>query len=228
MPIYRLEEAPIFPDPTHAEPDGLLAVGGDLTPERLVNAYGNGIFPWYSEGEPMLWYSPDPRMILHPENLKISKTLTRLIKSQKYEQRIDTQFEAVIRNCSQAPRPDQDGTWITEEMIVAYIKLHQLGLAHSFETYQDGNLIGGLYGISLGKAFFGESMYHHSRDASKTAFAHLCQFAQDHDFHFIDAQVPSEHLERLGAQEVTREDFLNQLQKSNNNPTLQNSWCELG
>lgn len=227
MPIYRLDQELAFPDPVLAEEDGLIAIGGDLKPERLVNAYATGIFPWYSEGQPILWFSPDPRMVLFPEKLKVSKSLARVINAEKYEQRVDTCFEEVIRHCSKIERPGQEGTWITEDMVQAYIELHRIGLAHSFETFCEGQLVGGLYGVSLGKTFFGESMYHHSRDASKTAFAHLVRFAQSNDFHFIDAQIPSDHLRRLGAEEISRNTFLKKLKNALEFPTLQMAWSSI-
>lgn len=224
MPIFQLRDDPIFPDPDLAEGDGLVAIGGDLSPERLIAAYSCGIFPWYSEGQPILWFSPNPRMVLYPGNFKRSSTLARLIRSGKYELRIDTDFPSVIAACAQKPRPGQDGTWITGDMQAAYIRLHLLGLAHSFETYLEGKLVGGLYGVSLGAAFFGESMFHHERDASKFAFAALVDFAVEHHFDFIDAQQPTQHLASLGAQKVRRATFLKQLASSQKNPTLQASW----
>lgn len=211
MPIYRLPKEPIFPDPECAEENGLVAIGGDLTTDRLVNAYSTGIFPWYSEGQPILWFSPDPRMVLLPGKFKRSKTLERLIHSQKFDRRIDSRFSDVIEACSRIPRPGQEGTWITDDMIDAYIKLHRLGIAHSFEAYYDNQLVGGLYGVSLGKAFFGESMFHLRRDASKVAFSHLVDFCQQRDFHFIDAQVPTRHLANLGAEKMPRPEFLERL-----------------
>jgi len=214
MPVYRLPSEPIFPDPTQAEKDGLVAIGGDLSVERLVNAYANGIFPWYSEGQPILWHSPDPRMALLPGKFKLTKSLARVIAAKKFELRIDTQFREVITACSKVPRIGQEGTWITQEMIEAYIELHKNGFAHSFETHCDGKLVGGLYGVSLGRAFFGESMFHLQTDASKVAFAALVDFCETRDFQFIDAQVPSEHLTRLGAQEMPRPEFLDRLSQA--------------
>ncbi|MBD5780151.1 leucyl/phenylalanyl-tRNA--protein transferase [Pelagicoccus sp. NFK12] len=224
MPIFRLREDPIFPDPELAEEEGIIAIGGDLSPERLVAAYSCGIFPWYSEGDPILWFSPDPRMVLYPQNFKRSKTLSRLVRSGKYELRIDHDFPSVIANCAKIPRPGQDGTWITGDMQEAYVRLHHLGLAHSFETYQEGKLVGGLYGVSLGNAFFGESMFHHARDASKFAFHALVEFALENRFDFIDAQQPTKHLRSLGAQEVPRSAFLKELAASQRHPTLQSRW----
>ena len=211
MPVYRLPKEPIFPDPERAEEGGLVAIGGDLTIDRLVNAYSAGIFPWYSEGQPILWFSPDPRMVLLPGKFKQSKSLERVINSKKFELRIDSRFSDVIKACSRVPRPGQEGTWITDDMIDAYIELHRLGVAHSFETYYQDELIGGLYGVSLGKAFFGESMYHLQRDASKVALSHLVDFCEQHGFHFIDAQVPTNHLASLGAEEMPRPEFLKRL-----------------
>lgn len=224
MPIFQLQKDPIFPDPELAEEEGIIAIGGDLSPERLIAAYSCGIFPWYSEGDPILWFSPNPRMILYPANFKRSKTLTRLVGSGKYELRIDSDFPSVIAACAKIPRPGQDGTWITGDMQEAYIRLHQLGLAHSFETYQGGKLVGGLYGVSLGNAFFGESMFHHARDASKFAFHALVEFAIENHFDFIDAQQPTKHLASLGAQEVPRSTFLRELSNTRHNPTLQGRW----
>ncbi|MDQ8186411.1 leucyl/phenylalanyl-tRNA--protein transferase [Pelagicoccus sp. SDUM812002] len=224
MPIFQLREDPIFPDPELAEEEGIIAIGGDLSPERLVAAYSCGVFPWYSEGDPILWFSPNPRMVLYPQNFKQSKTLARLKRSGKYELRIDTDFPSVIAACSKIPRPGQDGTWITRDMQEAYIQLYELGLAHSFETYFEGQLVGGLYGVSLGKAFFGESMFHHQRDASKFAFDALVDFSIEKHFYFIDAQQPTRHLTSLGGEKVSRSTFLRELAMSQNHPTLQGSW----
>ena len=224
MPVFALDDKIAFPDPNLADESGLLAVGGDLSVERLVLAYSNGIFPWYSEGEPIMWWSPDPRMILFPDQLKVSKSLRQTINNTEYEVRFDTQFEKVISNCSKAPRTDQDGTWITREMKNAYIALHKLGLAHSVETYFNGELVGGLYGISLGKAFFGESMFFIKRDASKIALYFLIQKLKEWDFHFIDAQVETEHLKSMGAQLISRKEFLISLNTALNFPTIQGKW----
>ncbi|MDQ8202447.1 leucyl/phenylalanyl-tRNA--protein transferase [Pelagicoccus sp. SDUM812003] len=227
MPIFRLPREIAFPDPELAEDEGIIAIGGDLSPQRLVAAYSCGIFPWYSEGDPILWFSPDPRMALHLENFKYRESLRRVVQSGKFELRIDTAFPEVIKSCAKAPRPGQSGTWITADMQNAYVELHRLGLAHSFETYLDGRLVGGLYGVSIGAAFFGESMFHHERDASKVAFHALVAFARKHRFHFIDAQQPTKHLASLGARELSRRDFLKQLADSQQQPTLQGKWTDL-
>lgn len=216
-----------FPHPSQADEDGLLAIGGDLNPERLVAAYANGIFPWYSEGQPILWFSPDPRMVLYPKNFKCSKSLERVLRSDRFELRVDTNFNEVIRACASKPRPGQDGTWITDDMIGAYVELNRLGIAHSFETYRDGELVGGLYGLSIGAAFFGESMFHHRPDASKFAFAHLVSFALRNKFHFIDAQTPTEHLQSLGAQHLDREIFLQELARALEVDSLNGNWSAL-
>lgn len=225
MPIFQLREEPIFPDPELAEEEGIIAIGGDLRPERLIAAYTQGIFPWFSEGDPILWFSPDPRMVLYPDNFNCSESLSRLVRSGKFELRVDHNFQKVIQSCAKAPRPGQDGTWITLDMQDAYIRLHEMGLAHSFETYLEGELVGGLYGVSLGSAFFGESMFHRERDASKFAFHALVDFATKHKFDFIDAQQPTKHLKSLGAQEVPRSRFLKQLSSSQRKPTHQGSWA---
>lgn len=224
MPVFRLPLQIVFPDPDLAEDNGLIAIGGDLTTDRLIAAYSAGIFPWYSEEQPILWFSPDPRMVLYPSDFKQSQSLARVLKSGKFSVAIDRDFPAVIEACASVPRPGQEGTWITQDMQQSYIELHRQGLAHSFETYQDGQLVGGLYGVSLGRAFFGESMFHRATDASKIALATLVDFALEHRFHFIDAQTPTRHLESLGAIEVPRPAFLNQLRRALSHPTLKSLW----
>ena len=201
-----------FPDVSLAlsEPDGLLAIGGDLSSERLLDAYQRGIFPWYSDGQPILWWSPDPRMVLDPQQPKISHSLHKLLRQQRFEIRYDSHFEAVIKACA-APRDDQPGTWITDAMMQAYITLHQLGHAHSIECWQGGKLVGGLYGVSIGRVFFGESMFSRVRDASKVAFVQLSRQLVDWQFGLLDCQVYSSHLASLGACPIPREQFLEQL-----------------
>lgn len=194
------------------EPDGLLAAGGDLSPTRLLNAYRQGIFPWYSEGQPILWWSPDPRCILFPEKLKISRSLRKTLKKQAFDIRMDTAFAEVMRACAES-RPDQPGTWITDDMLKAYVHMHELGYAHSVECWQNDHLVGGLYGIAIGQVFFGESMFSRVSDASKVALVHLCQFLIAHDFKLIDSQVHSEHLESLGAEMITRQAFADLVQQ---------------
>jgi leucyl/phenylalanyl-tRNA--protein transferase len=200
------------------EPDGLLAVGGDLGPQRLLDAYSQGIFPWFGQGEPILWWSPDPRMVLYPAELRISRSLAKSLKSGKlksapYEVRFDTAFEEVMRACAAAARPQQNGTWITESMIEAYTRLHHAGYAHSAETWTDDTLTGGVYGIAIGRMFYGESMFHHVTDASKVAFVELVQTLADRGFGLIDCQMKTAHLTSLGAKEIPRKDFLQQLVK---------------
>ncbi len=211
MPIYFLTDAIYFPHASEALEDGLLAMGGDLSSKRILKAYENGIFPWYSEGSPILWWSTDPRMVLFPDDLKISKSLQQVINSKKFEVRFDTNFKAVIDHCSMVPRKDQDGTWITREMQNAYCKLHNEGFCHSVETYYDGKLVGGLYGISIGKAFFGESMFFLQRDASKVALYHLVEKLKGWDFEIIDAQQETSHMKSMGARLVERRQFLDLL-----------------
>ncbi|CAG4882472.1 leucyl/phenylalanyl-tRNA-protein transferase [Georgfuchsia toluolica] len=191
-----------------ADPPGLLAAGGDLSPQRLLAAYHHGIFPWYSPGDPILWWSPDPRMVLHPNELKISRSLARTLRNADYEVRLDSACGEVIHACATAPRRGQHGTWITAEMQQAYLRLHQLGYAHSVETWIDGRLAGGLYGVALGRAFFGESMFSCVNDASKIALAHLCIYLQRRDFGIIDCQMETTHLTSLGAHPIPRRDFI--------------------
>jgi len=195
-----------FPDPRTASAEGIVAYGGDLSPSRLMMAYRNGIFPWYSINDPILWWSPDPRLILELDDFKLHRSLRK--KISQFEIRFDSVFSEVIRECASAPRRGQKGSWITHEMIEAYETLHALGHAHSVEAFQNGVLVGGLYGVSVGGAFCGESMFAKISDASKVAFAALVDRLREGDFDFIDCQVPTEHLKSLGAKEVSRDTFL--------------------
>lgn len=213
-----------FPDPRLADAEGLVAAGGELGPEYLISAYVQGVFPWFNEGDPVLWWSPDPRLVLYPKDFKVSKSFRQLINSKKYELRIDKDFSGVIKNCAKIARPRQDGTWIIASMIDAYIHLHEIGIAHSFETYYGDKLVGGLYGVSLGKAFFGESMFFKERDASKFALYNLVEWCKKHDFHFIDAQTPTKHLKSLGAKEIDRDLFLNELDGALKYKTISGKW----
>lgn len=225
MPVYQLVDELIFPHPNEAEDDGLLAIGGDLSPERLLLAYRNGIFPWpVGEDFPVFWASPNPRLVLYPQKFKVSKSLKQTIRRKKYQVRFDTNFDGVIKSCAEIQRPDQAGTWITQNMQNAYIKLHELGYAHSVETYLENKLVGGLYGISLGRAFFGESMFAKMSDASKVALFYLVEKTIKWNFDFIDAQVPTKHLLSLGAEEVSRNTFLKLLNKTLENNDRIGNW----
>lgn len=224
MPVYLLNDTLAFPDPNLADDDGLLAVGGDLEIGRLITAYSNGIFPWYNSDEPILWWSPDPRLVIFPHKLKFSKNLLKTISKGNYEIRIDSSFEQVISECSRVARKEQKGTWITSEMIAAYILMHKKGYAHSFEVFRDNKLVGGLYGISLGRMFFGESMFYNYTDASKIAFYYLVQFAIKNNFDLIDAQVYTNHLISMGAEEISRCQYLEILKKSIFIETICGNW----
>ncbi|MDR0575981.1 MAG: leucyl/phenylalanyl-tRNA--protein transferase, partial [Candidatus Accumulibacter sp.] len=195
------------------EPNGLLCAGGDLTPRRIVQAYVNGIFPWYSPGEPILWWSPDPRMVLFPSEFRISRSLRKTLRRGRYRIRLDTRFVDVIRACARTPRPGQAGTWITPEIEAAYVRLHELGYAHSVETWIGDRLGGGLYGIAIGKMFYGESMFARDADASKIAVAHLARFLGERGFGMIDCQMKTAHLASLGAREIPRGDFVRALRE---------------
>jgi leucyl/phenylalanyl-tRNA---protein transferase len=212
--IHVLDEQLAFPDPQDANQDGLLAIGGDLQEKRLLLAYENGIFPWYSEGEPILWFSPDPRLILRPTQFKASASLARKRSSGSFETKFDSAFSEVIQRCSAIKREKQTGTWITRDMITAYEKLHEIGHAHSVETYSEGKLVGGLYGLSIGRAFFGESMFHEVSDASKLALWALSQRLAKWNFDLIDCQMTTAHLLTLGAQEMPRAEFLKLVRES--------------
>jgi len=205
------------------EPNGLLAAGADLSVPRLLEAYERGIFPWSSAGQPLLWWSPDPRMVLIPSELRVSRSLRKRLSRRDYEVRADTAFEEVMRACA-APRPDQDGTWITEEMIEAYVRLHQAGYAHSLETWIGGQLAGGLYGVALGRMFYGESMFTRVPDASKIALAHLARQLNRWKYGLIDCQMATAHLARLGAREIPRPEFMRRLAKLVNYPAQAGKW----
>jgi leucyl/phenylalanyl-tRNA--protein transferase len=224
MPVYRLGPEMAFPPPEEAEPSGLLAVGGDLRPERLLLAYSMGIFPWYGDEQPILWHSPDPRHVLLPSDLAVSRTLRRVLKRAAFEVTLDTAFEDVIGACAESPRKNDPGTWITKDMIDAYRRLFELGFAHSAEAWQDGELAGGLYGVSLGGCFFGESMFTRRTDASKVAFVTLVRQLAAWDFDFIDCQVYTDHLARLGATQWSRRRFLEALDASLARPTRRGRW----
>lgn len=212
MPLFALDSDLIFPPVDLAEPDGLLAVGGDLSPKRLLLAYRSGIFPWY-EGEHILWWSPDPRFVLFPEELKVSKSMKQLFKREKFEFTIDRDFRQVITNCKSIRRRGQHSTWITEEVREAYINMHELGFAHSAEAWMNGELVGGLYGIRLGNVFFGESMFSKESNASKFAFIKYVQYLQAEGVSLIDCQVYTEHLESMGAKMIPRADFVRLLER---------------
>jgi leucyl/phenylalanyl-tRNA--protein transferase len=221
--LRRLIDDYPFPDPRDAEPEGLLAYGGDLLPERLLSAYAQGVFPWY-ESEPILWHSPDPRMVLLPEELRINRTLAKSLRRERFEVRSDSAFRQVIEACASTPRPGQRGTWITSEMIEAYCALHEMGFAHSVEAFSGDVLVGGVYGVSLGAAFFGESMFARQSEASKVAFVHLVRGIARMGFHFLDCQVHTEHTERLGARDWSRADFLSALERALGEPTRVGHW----
>jgi leucyl/phenylalanyl-tRNA--protein transferase len=222
---FLLGEEPVFPPPELAHESGLLAVGGRIDPDWLLEAYRRGIFPWPSEEvEPMLWFSPDPRCVLHPDAIHVSRRLARTLRSGRFELRCDTAFEAVMRACAAASRPGQDGTWISEEMVAAYGGLHDMGHAHSVEAWRDGRLVGGIYGVALGGAFFGESMFHHERDASKAALVGLARRLERWGFALLDCQVETDHLLRMGARSIPRERFLAELEEALSRGGRPGSW----
>jgi leucyl/phenylalanyl-tRNA--protein transferase len=214
MPVFALTEEIAFPPPELAEPDGLLAVGGDLSENRLLLAYSMGIFPWYSEGQPILWWSPDPRLVLFPGEFRASRSLRQTIKKGLFTITMDTAFEEVINRCASVHRTKHGCTWITGEMIKAYLNLHRLGHAHSVESWHGDELKGGLYGVALGGAFFGESMFATVSNASKVAFAAFVDKLTEWGFDMIDCQVVTEHLRSFGAREISRRDFLELLRKA--------------
>jgi len=223
--IKLLQHDTPFPPVEQAlrSPNGLLAAGGDLMPERLLDAYRHGIFPWFNAGDPILWWSPDPRMVLFPDEFIVSHSLRKTLRSGKHEVRTDSAFEQVMRACAQ-PRDGQDGTWIQEEIVEAYVRLHNMGLAHSVETWLDNELVGGLYGVGLGRMFYGESMFSRKTDASKIALAHLAAQLKRWNFGMIDCQMNTPHLATLGAREIPRREFLARLQELIHYPNTASTW----
>ena len=235
MPIYKLQDEVLnFPPVSQSSHDGLLAIGGDLSPERLLVAYSSGIFPWFAEGEPILWWSLDPRMVMKPTELKVTKSLWKTIESNKYSCSFDADFEGVIRACAMVPRidlqeeeeedADEPSPWISEDMIAAYCELHGLGYAHSVEVYQDNELVGGLYGVSIGKIFCAESMFHTKTDASKVALYNLCQFLNRNGFELIDSQQETAHMKRMGAYPIPRKEFMKMLKGLVKEQSLVGNW----
>ena len=211
MPVFRLIDELIFPDPRWATEEGLLAVGGDLSPERLVLAYKLGMFPWYGENEPIMWWSPDPRCVLIPRNVYVSRRLERVVKQKRFRLTCNRAFGQVVEACANVRINEGEETWLIAEMQVAYQKLHALGFAHSVEAWSDGELVGGLYGVALGKFFFGESMFHTQTNASKVVLAQLARHLEKEGFALLDCQVPNPHLISMGACHIAREDFLERL-----------------
>lgn len=224
MPVFQLSDSLLFPPPALAGEGGLLAVGGDLSVPRLLLAYQHGIFPWYSPGEPILWWSPDPRLVLFPAEFHLAKRLARTIRQQVFSITFDTAFAQVIRACGQTRRKEGQGTWLDEDMIRAYCALHDQGYAHSVECRQNGELVGGLYGVALGGAFFGESMFSLVPDSSKVALAGLVERLKDWEFELIDCQVGTGHLQRLGAREISGEEFSSRLAQAVAGPSRQGKW----
>jgi len=224
LPVFKLTDELIFPSPELAEGDGLLCVGGDLSEQRLLLAYSMGIFPWYSDGDPILWWSPDPRLVLFPRELKVSRSLRQTLKNDIYEITADTAFAEVIRNCAGVRRKWDKGTWITAEMTDAYIQLHRSGFAHSIECWHDGDLAGGLYGVALGGVFFGESMFAKKNNASKVAFVALVKQLIKWDFALIDCQVTTRHLISFGAREIPRSEFIRRVEKALKMPAKKGIW----
>ncbi len=224
--ISWLESADAFPplELALSEPNGLLCAGGDLSPQRILQAYRHGIFPWYATGEPILWWSPDPRMVLFPAEIRISRSLRRDLRHGNYEIRLDSDFPAVIHACAKKKRKDQAGTWITAEMQTAYITLFELGFAHTVETWVNNTLVGGLYGLSVGRMFYGESMFSHASNASKIAIAHLARYLDAQDFGLIDCQMNTPHLASLGGREIPRSEFIHRLHELTTTPAPIGHW----
>jgi leucyl/phenylalanyl-tRNA---protein transferase len=225
MTVFLLTDKIAFPPPHLASKEGLLAVGGDLSRKRLLHAYGMGIFPWFSDDEPILWWSPDPRLVLYPHEIKISRTLKKIIRKGIFTVTMDTAFAQVITQCAQIRLQNNQGTWIVEDMIHAYCKLHETGFAHSVEAWYRGELAGGLYGVSLGKCFFGESMFTRISNASNVALVKLVEYLNALSFDMIDCQLTTQHLLRFGAREIPRVKFLKQLEKSLKASTKTGKWC---
>lgn len=226
MPVFQLTDELVFPPVDLSEPEGILAVGGDLSAERLLLAYRSGIFPWYSDGDPILWWSPDPRFVLVPEELRIPKSMKRVLNSGKFEVTYDREFRKVMEECS-GPRKRERGTWITPDMLEAYVRLHEMGYAHSVEVRENGKLCGGLYGVSLGRVFFGESMFSRTDNASKTALITLVTKLGGLGFRLIDSQVHTPHVEMMGAREIGRDEYLKRLEDALQYETLKGDWGKI-
>jgi len=224
MTIFRVPDELLFPDPRLAEADGLLGVGGDLEPARLLLAYQMGIFPWFNDGDPILWWSPDPRMLIYPSEIHLSRSMKRFLNQGKFQVTLDQDFTSVVRACAETPREGQGGTWITSSMQAAYLRLFEQGYAHSVEVWEGEALVGGLYGVSIGAAFFGESMFSHRTNGSKTALISLCRQLEQWGFSLLDCQLPTEHLTSLGGVEVPKELFLTQLEAAVRLPTRPGPW----
>ncbi len=222
--LPQLRSAHIFPPARESSKEGLVAYGGDLNPNRILKAYREGIFPWYSEDDPILWWSPNPRLVLFPKDFKTSKSFRRILRNKGFEVKFDHAFEEVITYCSTVPREGQDGTWLTKEMKEAYIELHHMGFAHSIETYFEGELVGGLYGIAMGRGFFGESMFSLISDASKVSLFALSDICVKKSYDFIDCQVETPHLIKWGAKLIDRDDFLDALDATLTRETDFGSW----
>lgn len=223
MPIYRLTDELIFP-PVHGAEDGIVAVGGDLTDQRLLLAYRSGIFPWFSEQEPIIWWSPDPRYVIYPDELKVSKSMKQVMRNHSFTITMDRSFGEVITACAAQFRDGQEGTWITSGMREAYISLHQQGVAHSVEVWQADELVGGLYGVAIGKIFYGESMFHRLSNTSKIAFNTLVSHLKSRDFKLIDCQIETAHLVSLGARGIPRSRFITELEDGLAQPGFPGSW----
>jgi leucyl/phenylalanyl-tRNA--protein transferase len=229
MPVFWISETELtFPHPTLAEPGGLLAVGGDLSPDRLILAYRNGIFPWFEDEGSFYWYSPDPRFVLFPTELKVHKSMRSIFNQNKFEYSLDTCFERVIRACAQTPRAGQDGSWIAESFVEGYLELHRQGVAHSVEVWQDGELVGGLYGLALGRVFFGESMFSNVPNASKAGFITFARALEQSGFNLIDCQQETAHLGSLGARNIPRLEFLDILYRNAYERSLVGTWTFAG
>ncbi|WP_273444335.1 leucyl/phenylalanyl-tRNA--protein transferase [Neolewinella agarilytica] len=227
MPLFRLDSRfpELFPDPAKVNGRGPACFGGDLSPERLFAAYRLGFFPWFSEGDPILWWHPDPRFVLFPKNLKVSKSMRPYFNQQKYTVRFDTRFEEVMRECQKKIRPGQWGSWITEDLIEGYVSLHEKGIAHCVEVYEGDELVGGLYGLALGKVFFGESMFHHRPNASKFGFISLVRRLEERGYRMIDCQQKTNHLQSLGGESISREIFMDEIAPIDSEDTERGKWC---
>ena len=222
--IPPLGSSYIFPNPRYSADEGLLAFGGDLSPNRILTAYRKGIFPWFNQDDPILWWSPNPRMVLYPNDFKINKSFRRFLRQDRYKVKFDSSFEEVINYCGSVNRVGQNGTWLIDDMKNAYIELFKMGFAHSVEVYEDDILVGGLYGLSMGRVFFGESMFSLKSNASKVGFKALSDVLNEREYDFIDCQVKNDYLAQMGAKNISRDKFLDELEESLTRPSNLGSW----